>query len=553
MPRLLLVDGHSNLYRAFYAIRTPLAAPDGTPTGAAYGFLRMQHKLLRDFAPTHVAVAFDAGGETFRSRLDERYKAQRPPMPDPLRVQVPLTIKALRLLGVVVLQEDDVEADDVIGTLAVRAAAAGFEVVIASTDKDLMQLVRDPAITMWHTRLERRLDERGVAETFGVPPEQVGEVLSLMGDSSDNIPGCPGIGEKGARELIRAWGSVDAVYAHLDEVTPPRARKALTEHRAEVDLSRTLVAIRTALPLAVELDSLAVGSPHNDELASFYRGVGFTSLLAELATGVAVQPPVVVAATTREATPAEAVALLARAGGGAVELDGDLLAVAVGDDVVVARAAAPELARMLAPRLGPGVWCHDAKTLLSRIRDAGVDSAAVGDDTMLAGYLLAPGESVSVPALCSRHGVAGPAIASDPAARARAIAGLAEVLPSRLEGEALTGVYREIELPLVPVLEAMERQGIALDAGVLAELSRRLETLPRRARAGHPQRGGRPVQPQLPVPARRGAVRTARPAGAAQDRQDQGAVDRRRRARRAGGARPPAARADPRVPRAGAS
>ena len=245
MPRLLLVDGHSNLYRAFYAIRTGLSAPDGTPTNAAYGFLRMQHKLLREFAPTHVAVAFDAGKETFRTRLDECYKAHRPPMPDDLRVQVPITQEAVSLLGLAVLAEPDVEADDVIGTLAERAEAAGFEVVIASTDKDLMQLVRDPHVKMWHTRLERLLDERGVEEVFGVRPSRVGEVLTLMGDSSDNIPGCPGIGEKGAKELVARWGTVDEIYAHLDEVAPPRARKALAEHRDEVELSRQLVRIRT--------------------------------------------------------------------------------------------------------------------------------------------------------------------------------------------------------------------------------------------------------------------------------------------------------------------
>jgi DNA polymerase-1 len=196
--RLLLVDGHANLYRAFYAIRTPLAAPDGTPTGATFGFLRMQHRLLRELVPSHVAVAFDVGGETFRSRLDDRYKAHRPPMPEDLEAQVPLTVEALSLLGLPVLQSPDVEADDVIGTLAVRAAAQGFEVVIASSDKDLMQLVRDPLVRMWHTRLERMLDEAAVAEVFGVPPHQVGEVLAIMGDSSDNVRAARG-SAKGAR------------------------------------------------------------------------------------------------------------------------------------------------------------------------------------------------------------------------------------------------------------------------------------------------------------------------------------------------------------------
>ena len=473
MSRLLLVDGHANLYRAFYGIRTPLAAPDGTPTGATFGFLRMQHRLLRELGPSHVGVAFDVGGETFRSRLDERYKAHRAPMPEDLEAQIPLTIEALGLLGLAVLQSPDVEADDVIGTLAVRAAAAGFEVVIASSDKDLMQLVRDPLIRMWHTRLERMLDEAAVAEVFGVPPQQVGEVLALMGDSSDNIPGCHGIGEKGARELIRRFGSVDGVYARLDEVTPPRSRAALTAHRAEVELSRTLVAIRTDLDLEFAPEALAIGTPQRDELIALYGRLGFTSLVAELGSEAAAPTPATVVTEVAADTVPLAAARDALAGPGpvAVAWQGEELAVAGPAGVLVTRGDAAALAAALAPGFA-SLWCHDGKALLARLRDAGAAPSAPPDDTLLAGYLLAPGDPCDLGALAARHGVPPPA--PGPAGEAQAAAALAPVLERKLAAEGLERVYAELERPLVPVLEAMERRGIRLDLKALADLSSRL-------------------------------------------------------------------------------
>ncbi len=463
------MDGHSNLYRAFFAIRGGLAAPDGTPTNAAYGFLRMQHKMLRELAPSHVAVAFDTGGETFRTRLDERYKAHRPPMPDELRVQVPITQEAVSLLGLAVVAEPDVEADDVIGTLAVRAAGSGFEVVIASSDKDLMQLVADPLVKMWHTRLERLLDERGVEEVFGVPPARVGDVLALMGDASDNIPGCKGIGEKTAKELIAAWGSVDAVYAHLDEVTPPRARKALTEHRGDVDLSRELVRIRTDLALAQDLDDLECRPADVPRLAELYRRLGFTSLLAETEPQPAAPPAAAMAA--RIAGIGELAGLLARPGA-AVAYGGGRLAVATAAETAVVEAPEVELATAFAAGLAP-VWCYDAKGLLAALRDAGVAEPPVPRDAMLAGYLLAPGESADLAGICRRLGVEPPAIGGSEE-QARAVARLAPVLERRLREERLEDVFATLELPLVPVLEAMERHGIRLDPGALTELSQRL-------------------------------------------------------------------------------
>lgn len=471
MQRLLLVDGHSNLYRAFFAIRAPLSAPDGTPTGAAYAFLRMQHKLLQDLQPTHVAVAFDAGRETFRTRMDPRYKAQRAPMPDDLRLQVPLVQEALRDLGLVVISEADVEADDVIATLARRAAAEGFEVVVASSDKDLMQLVQDPSVRMWHTRHEKLLDEAGVREVFGVPPAQVPEVLAIMGDSSDNVPGCPGIGEKGALALIRQWGTLEAVLAHLDAVTPPRLATLLERHRAEVELSHQLVAVRTDIGVAPDLGELLIRPPDREALAELYRRLGFTSLLAELeGPAPPAAPPAAASSVSRE----EALAALGANRVTAAAWDGEALALASSGELLVWRGDAPEVAHALAPHLG-GIWCHDTKALLGRLRDAGAEAVGVPRDTMLAGYLLAPGEAVELVALARRYQVVPPADAG-PAETARVVRELRPVLDASLHREGLDPVFTDIEMPLVPVLEAMERTGIRLEPAVLADLSGRLET-----------------------------------------------------------------------------
>ncbi len=472
MTRLLLVDGHSNLYRAFFAIRD-LRAGDGTPTNAAYGFLRMLAKLLKELQPTHVGVVFDVGGETFRSRLDERYKAQRPPIPEDLGVQIPLVQEALRYLGIPVLAVAEVEADDVMGTVAKRAAAAGLEVVLATSDKDLMQLVRDPAVSLWHTRLERRLDERGVEEVFGVPPTQVVEVLALQGDASDNVPGCRGIGEKGARELIRRWGSVDGVYAHLAEITPPRTQRALAEHRDEVLLSRELVRIRCDVPLELDPARLVRALPDRDRLVSLYRRLGFTSLLAELEGEPPPAAPARAAASRQEVGVEELRRQLANGGEVAAAFSGEALALATDANIWVAPCPPARAAEVLSPHLAR-LRCHDAKALIAALGGAAVTGDAVPWDTMLAGYLLAPGDAVNLPHLCTRAKVPPPT-SQEVGETAAAVARVAPELTRALAREGLTPVLCKLELPLVPVLEAMERRGILLDLKALADLSQRLE------------------------------------------------------------------------------
>ena len=224
MPRLFLIDGSSQMYRAYHAIRG-LTGPDGRSTNAVYGFATMLRKLIADQKPEYIAASFDLPGPTFRDDLVADYKAHREPMPTDLAEQVPLVREACEALGVPVLTFDRFEADDVIGTLAMQAHAAGFEVAIVTGDKDFFQLVSD-GIKVFNPRDEGTwYDAAGVVEKFGVRPEQVVDVLALMGDSVDNIKGVPGIGEKGARELIAAHGTLDALIAAAPTITQKRYRE----------------------------------------------------------------------------------------------------------------------------------------------------------------------------------------------------------------------------------------------------------------------------------------------------------------------------------------
>src|SRR3954466_4956064 len=229
MAQLFLIDGSSQMYRAYHAIRG-LSGPDGRSTNAVYGFTTMLKKLIADHAPEYIAASFDLAGPTFRDDLASDYKANRAPMPPDLAEQIPLVHEACEALGVPILTSQRFEADDVIGTLAMQAHAQGFEVAIVTGDKDFFQLVGD-GIRVFNPRDEGTwYDALGVVEKFGVRPDQVVDVLALMGDSIDNIKGVPGIGEKGARELISTHGSLDALLEAAPTVSNKRYREGLLAH-----------------------------------------------------------------------------------------------------------------------------------------------------------------------------------------------------------------------------------------------------------------------------------------------------------------------------------
>ena len=534
-PTIALIDASNYLYRAFYAIRG-LTGPGGKPTNAVYGFLNMWRKYAADRKPAAVAVCFDRYEKTFREEMDAAYKAQRQAMPDDLVPQIEEAKRACRLLGLVVLEEPGFEADDLIGSIAVLAPRAGFHAEICSADKDLFQLVKDPDVAVWHPAKEAVLDEKGVQEFFGVRPSQVVDVLALMGDSSDNIPGVKGVGEKTAKELIATFGSLDAIYARLDEVKGKR-KELLDAGREDAYRSRDLATVRCDRPLPARpgellehfgirpLDPAGVKA-----LAAFYEEMGFAKLRKEL-----LEKKPTVEAKPEPATPSLFDDADAPAAAGDVPRweSGPGLGVLVAAAEIAGRAAvhvecapgtpwpAPPLVAAVGLPGGEGaafaldadgtralaalfakvpLVAHDAKRLFLAADALGIAPPARFVDTMLASYVVAPGLHAhdlagdargvlslppeALPPLRDLTGGEAPSVAAFASTEGRRWLGprvrlplaLADTLAPRVaEGSALSRVLEEIELPLVPVLARMEIAGIAVDRAVLAGLSKEFD------------------------------------------------------------------------------
>ncbi|TPW16772.1 MAG: DNA polymerase I, partial [bacterium] len=295
-PRLFLVDGTALAYRAFFAMgRSGLSTADGEPTGAVFGVANTIWSLLKEYRPEYLAVVFDTAAPTFRHEEYEAYKANREEMPDDLVRQLPLLAEMVTTWPLAHLAVDGVEADDVIGSYAVQLAGPELEVIMVTSDKDFCQLVNDdisilnpgrggPAKVEAH-----RLDAAGVVAKFGVPPSQVIDVLSLMGDTSDNVPGVPGIGEKTAAQLVREFGSLETILASIDRIPRKSWAEKLVAYADQARLSRRLVTIRTSCPLPTPLSGMAVGRPAA-ALADFFRRMEFGRLTREAAAAAGARP-----------------------------------------------------------------------------------------------------------------------------------------------------------------------------------------------------------------------------------------------------------------------
>lgn len=279
---LLLLDSYSLIYRAFYAIRS-LTGPDGQPVNAIYGLIKMLRKMTTDHKPVYLGAVFDLGAPKKRLDLLPSYKAQRPPTPPDLDRQLPAIREILQAMRVPIVEIEGEEADDIVGTLAVRAARAGHDVLIASNDKDFMQIVTSQIRLLRPDSKETALiAPAGVAARYGVKPEQMVDFLSLLGDSVDNIPGTPGVGEKTAAQLLQTYGSLDNLLAHAAAIAKPKLREALIASAKQIRVNRQLVALQTDLPLPVTIEALRIQLPDPSALAPLYRRFGFKSLLAEL-------------------------------------------------------------------------------------------------------------------------------------------------------------------------------------------------------------------------------------------------------------------------------
>jgi len=273
---LYLIDGTAYIYRAYHAIRA-LTNSKGLPTNAAFGFTRILIKLIEDRSPEYVVMFFDAKGPTFRHKIFKDYKANRPPMPEDLSVQIPHIKKITQGFNILVIEMQGFEADDLIGTFRLKAEGAGFSVVMVTGDKDFVQLVTDKTI-IWDPMKEKTIDIKTVRESFGVEPSQMIDVMGLSGDTSDNIPGVPGIGPKTALALIKTFGSMDRLYEQLDKITKKKQHQNLVQYKAQAFLSRELVKINTQVPIAFIPQDFKLEEPDNARLSSLFKMLEFRQL-----------------------------------------------------------------------------------------------------------------------------------------------------------------------------------------------------------------------------------------------------------------------------------
>jgi len=538
-PRLFLIDGYALIYRSFFAmIQRPLTTSRGENTSAAWGVTRFLLKILEEHSPDYLGVVMDSGTSK-REELYPAYKATREKMPDELRASLPRIEAILRGFRIPVLRLPDHEADDVIGTLAVQAAAQGVEAVIVSGDKDFYQLI-SPGISLLNPGRggvngieEEWVDLSNASERLGVPPERVTDYLALIGDSSDNVPGAKGIGPKTAIQLIEQFGPVEEILANLDKVSGKRAREALEQHRDDVVLSKTLVTIQRDLPIELDLQALRVVEPDRAALREIFLELEFNSLARSYA-----EPESTASAQRGEyhlvATPAEVAALVERArAAGSISIDTEttsidpLRADLVGISIAITPGsgyylpfghtrpgelalddAGVNLPPLSSPELRPLVELLEDPTIekigqnlkydILVLRRAGVALRGITFDTMIASYLIDPGRrehgmdslalqyldyrTITYEELCGK-GKSQIPISECPLDRVVEYAGedadiplrLREIFQPDLERFALDRLFTTIEMPLVPVLAEMEWAGIRIDTEFFAALSRRLE------------------------------------------------------------------------------
>ncbi|MBD3368157.1 MAG: DNA polymerase I [Candidatus Eisenbacteria bacterium] len=516
-PVLALVDGTALAYRSHYAfIRRPLTDDSGRNVSALYGFATSLLKILDELEPSHAAVAFDRPEPTFRHEEYEDYKATREAPPDELIDQLPDIQELVGALGLRVLELPGYEADDVIGTLAVAGVERGFRPVIVSGDKDFLQLVSDE-VSVVDPRKDITYDPETVVERFGVSPERVVDVLALMGDTSDNVPGVPGIGKKTAVSLVREFGAVEDILENIESVGGTKRREKLTTHADDALRSRSLVTIATDAPVEVELDELELGPFDGRRAADFFRRYGFNSLVRRVAPGSGERDDDYRLVDSLEALD-RLVGELGSSGGFAVDLEttsldpisADIAGVAVstsagkgwyvpiGHESGVSLDRAPVLDR-LGPLLeDPTVekYGQNLKFDYRVLMAAGVTLAPISFDTMIASYLLDPGrrqhglDALAMDYLSlrvtpieeligkGRNQLSFDAVPSDGARDyacedADVAYRLTELLRGRIEDEGLGPLLRDVELRLVPVLAHMEQRGVLIDAAFLDELGER--------------------------------------------------------------------------------
>jgi len=497
--KVFLVDAMGFIFRAYFAPMARLNSPAGVPTKVPYLFSNMLRKLQKEHAPDYLAVVFDTREPTFRDKLFDQYKAQRPPMPDDLAVQLPYVRRMCEAMRLPILEFDGFEADDVIGALAKQAAKKGLDVSIVTSDKDMMQLVGGNVRVLRPggapDKTDLIVDAAKVEEIMGVPPEKVADVMALMGDSIDNIPGAKGIGEKGAKELIRRFGSAEAALDRAKEVEGKRYREALENSRDAVKMSKQLAVIDTNAPVELVLDDLRSSEPDVEALRAIYAELGFTSLLRDLpaapAANAALVPAIDSAALETPAALKKFLGAIPRGAETSVWLTlgehedareeegfgSQVVSVELSAKAGVARTVAldakGEMLKVLEEFLQDSSRAkivHDPKLVeLLAGPVAGIRHAA-----MLYSYLLRP--------TTSKHSLDDAVLRQEsvtltgaPGERAEHLQRLAPLLRKEVESQGLAEVYETIDLPLAPVLASMERDGVRVDRQALDAMSKVME------------------------------------------------------------------------------
>ncbi|MBL0712345.1 MAG: DNA polymerase I [Desulfosarcina sp.] len=514
--QIYLIDGTAYIYRAYHAIRN-LSDSKGFPTNAIFGFTRMLIKLIEERQPHFIAMFFDARGPTFRHERYPEYKANRPPMPDDMAAQIPHIKEVTAAFQIPILEMAGFEADDLIGTVARRAEAAGFDVVMVSGDKDFVQLLTE-RISIWDPMKARAVALADFRRNNGLEPPQMIDVMGLSGDTADNIPGVPGIGPKTALELIRTYQSIDGVYEHLEDITKPRQRANLEAHRDEAFLSRDLVRIQTEAPLDFSPARFRRQPPDRDRLADLFQTFEFRQLQQAFADPAA-RPEKHYKAVMNEDDLDRLIDKLARAGRFALDTEttsrhpmrAELVGVSVAYEANSAYyipcahrylGAPPQLARQtVLERLRPlledpaiGKIGQNIKYDAIVLDRHGIHLQGIVYDTMIASYLLNPSkrshslDQIALDFLGHKNttfqDVAGKgrqSVTFDMVTLDKAVPYSCEdaditlmacqALTPKIEAIGLKDLFEKVELPLIPVLMRMEMTGVLLDTGRLRKLS----------------------------------------------------------------------------------